>query len=143
MSAASGEKHAEGKNRIARSLDALMDGGGLQALLARWKWIPQFDTVDGYEITPYEAACGAKPRATNYMGKDWCTRFLRGIGEQVWLGPELLGRVGELAAIESFASVERTGSAIRIAAHDGVSLDSIESALERILPGAADFNRTA
>ena len=99
--------------------------------------------VDGYEITPYEAACGAKAMANNYMGHDWCTCFLRGIGQQVWLGSELLGRVGDLAAIKSFAAVQQTGSSIRIAAHPGVSLDSIESAVERILPGAADFNRNA
>jgi hypothetical protein len=82
-------------------LEEFMGHGALQAFVARWDWIPEFDTLDNYDRTPYEAACGAQ-NGRNYMGSRWVTRYLRGFGDTVWYGEDLaaylehpVGRQGE------------------------------------------------
>jgi hypothetical protein len=127
------------EQRIAGALDALMQEDGLQAFLTCWKWIPQFDTVDNYDITPYESACGARAPDSPFMGDKWCSRFLRGVGEQMWLGPDLLNHIGGSAALEPAAEVRRIGSCVHATLRQESSLDALESALAPILPGVSDF----
>jgi len=87
-------------------IEDFMRAGALQAFTARWDWIPAFDTLDEYERTPYEAACGAQ-NGRNYMGRKWCSRYLRGFGDTVWLGATLAGHAG-LSATDGFLKLEGT-----------------------------------
>ncbi|MDX2152358.1 MAG: hypothetical protein SFV54_16590 [Bryobacteraceae bacterium] len=114
--------HAD-RPRLRTLLESLMERDGLQAFLARWDWIPEFDTLDGYSNTPYEMACGARHGA-DYMTETWCARYLRAVGEETWLGPglqQLAGTVGRHVATNEDA------------------LTPVEERLAAVLPGPAEF----
>jgi hypothetical protein len=115
----------EGSRALLEALlDELMNHGGIQAFLARWAWMPEFDTVDGYRQTPYEEACGI-PLGDAWMQLPWCSRWLRGVGEVTWIGEGLR----QIAGVSDAKLV-------------AVTLEdrkSVEQQLQSILPGAQDY----
>jgi hypothetical protein len=114
---------------LAAALGRLMAAGGLQAFLARWNWLPGFDTLDRYNATPYEMACGAV-NGRDDMGRGWGTRYLRAVAPDLWLGPALLALLP-------------SGTAARVHVDADSGLSEVESVLEPVLPGQADFQTAA
>jgi hypothetical protein len=114
-------------NELRASLESLLDelmGVGVQAFLARWAWIPEFDTVDQYSQTPYEEACGI-PLGDAWMQLPWCSRWLRGVGEVTWIGDSLR----EAAGVSEGKFVATTLE----------EREAVEQKLQAILPGAQDY----
>lgn len=116
---------------LERIVDGLMIGGhALQALSSRWAYAPSIESGDH---TPYEIACGI--RTPEVTSRAWCRRWLRGVGERVWLGRALRDHLeDEDALIEGADVVERNGC-LKLYARD---VDALERALAPILPASHD-----
>ena len=114
-------------------VDEVMERGeGLQALVGRWGSEPSG------AYTVYEQACGVGGTITVY--RSWCARFLRGVSERaLWLGPELLERLGETRALAELATVTRVGRGVRVELGDAARLDALEETLAPLLPDAATW----
>jgi hypothetical protein len=110
------------------------EGTLLQALVGRWTW-PALSTL---YATPYELASGVHGQCTS--GRFWCTRFLRGVTERVWLGPELVQQLGGTGALEAVAEVAPRGPGVRVTLREDASLDDLEAALAPLLPGERDWH---
>jgi hypothetical protein len=109
--------------------EAMAAGAGIQAILGRWAWQPAF----GADCTPYEQACGVHGQCTTL--REWCTRYLHGVTDRVWLGPALLARV-DRGALSQVATLEDAGAGARVELQEGRALADLERALEPILPTA-------
>lgn len=117
----------------AEILDALIDGAkGLQAFVARWAWAPSLHRVIA---NPYEAVCGIPSEYVT--DRAWNGRFLRAVGEQIWLGHDLMKRLASVD-LDSVAEVETLGAATRLRLREGRTLDDLESLLAPILPDSTD-----
>lgn len=116
---------------LERIVDGLMiQRHALQALSSRWAYTPSLESGDH---TPYEIACGITTPAVTSPA--WCRRWLRGVGERVWLGPDLRQHLErEPALIEGADVVERNGC-LKLYARD---LTALEHALSPILPRRSD-----
>lgn len=117
--------------RLEQTLDGLMlRGRGVQAVLGRW--------IDGGGIqrTTYERICGIQGPHT--LRRSWLTRYLRGVDHgPLWLGPDLVERVGDLTPLFATATVTVLGEGLKITPNPA-RLDELEHALAAILPGAED-----
>jgi hypothetical protein len=119
---------------LAGLVDSVMVGAsGLQALVGRWDW----GRSTTFETTPYEGACGVGGSCTT--ARFWCGRFLRGVTERLWLGPELVARLGGTDGLAPIASVTPVGAGVRVTLKEGATLDELEQALAPLLPGQQDW----
>lgn len=115
------------RERLRSLLESLVERDSIQAFLTRWDWTPEFDCIDGFNNTPYEMACGAG-NGKDYMSESWCTRYLRAVGEETWLGPQLQ---------------ERAGAGRYHVAFDDAALSALEQELAPVLATAAEFASAA
>jgi hypothetical protein len=129
-----GRTQAATKVLISIVDDVTARTAGLQAIVAQWNWAPV-----AMLHTPYEGACGVSSQFT--AGRAWCSRFLKGVSEQLWLGPELLSYLRGTADLESIAELTHVGRVVRVTLRESASLDDLERALAPILPSREDYER--
>jgi hypothetical protein len=130
------EEAAAAEARLARICDGLMDGGHLlQAVLARWNC----GDLSMVQSTAYEFACGVSGQCTTTEA--WCTKYLRGVGDHLWLGHELIARLRDLEYLHHAAEVEPVGGGMRIVRRPEASLDDLERALDPLLAGVQDWQQ--
>jgi hypothetical protein len=72
--------------------------------------------------------------------RSWSARFLRGVTTRLWLGPELIARLGGAEAPAAVAEVTALGPAARVRLADPAQLDALEQALAPLLPDAATWH---
>lgn len=121
-------------------VDNLMkQGNGLQALIARWDWYPGHFRV----ITPYEYAYGDHWFVAG--DRKWCSRFLRGVTEELWLGSELFENLGGekiISSLETVTELRSLGESLEQGVHlslkEGASLEELEQVLAPILANKND-----
>lgn len=126
------EEVLEAEARIAAIFDELLASGHVfQAFTARWN----MGDLSSVPMTPYEMACGVQGQCTTT--ERWCRRFLRGVGDCIWIGPDLVAHLdpAALAALGAMASE----AGVRITRPAEASLDQVERALEPILAGRAEW----
>jgi hypothetical protein len=116
--------------------EGMMQGTGLQALVAHWDWRP----VAGIGRTPYEVACDIDGPFLN--GRAWCTRYLRGVAERLWLGSDLIAHLGDPRPLAHVAEVTPVGTALRVVLTPSSRLDDLEQALAPLLPRGKDAEAT-
>ncbi len=122
------------EGRLRDIIDGVMvRASGHQAFIARWNWATQA-AVDS---TPYETACGLGGQCTTLH--DWCTRFLRAVSNELWLGPSLLERLGDRHGIETVAELRQIGNGLHLSLKQDADLNQLESALESLLPSTEDW----
>jgi hypothetical protein len=114
--------------------DAMHQAEGLQALVARWNWT----NFQSLQSTPYELACGVHGQCTT--SRDWCSQWLRGVSERMWLGPDLLAHLSDIAALGNIAECAPVGPGIRAMLKPGETLDGLELVLAPLLPGESDWH---
>lgn len=120
------------QQRVRGTFDTLLERGLLvQAFLTRTGSGPGPHALHNL----YEHVCGIL--GAFVFRPEWCSRWLRGIGDVVWLGPALAARV-DPAQLEAAALVRRLGGGLGIERRPGASLDELERALAPLLPGRAD-----
>jgi hypothetical protein len=103
----------------------------LQAFLARWNCKPL-----SLGATLYETACGIAGRLT----EDWCGRYLRGVGDLLWLSRPLTLHL-DRAALEAAAEVRESGEGWWVEPREPGGMDSLERALAPVLPGREEWER--
>jgi hypothetical protein len=134
MDAMESESRTRAADSLVRKLldEALDRGLLLQGLVGRWGMAPSSGSL------AYEIVCGLNGVPTSLQR--WSSRWLRAVTpDGVWLGPSLVAALGDdVNHVESVADVEALGSGLRIVLKPGASLRDLESALERVLPSAAD-----
>lgn len=113
--------------------ETVRSGGGTQAFLARWGWSPGSSLTR----TPYEAPCGIGNKYT--MTAEWCTRFLRGIADVMWVGDDLLAHLDDLSRLAAVSRVNRVGRMMRVELLNGVALEELEQALKVLLASRQDY----
>jgi hypothetical protein len=115
--------------------DLMITARGMQAFMGRWAWrgLPLLD------MTPYEIACGLGGQCTT--ARFWCQTYLRGVTEQMWLGPDLLARLGGIDMLATVAEVTPIGGGIHVELKGEAKLDELEAALEPLLPGENDWQQ--
>ncbi|MCL4396173.1 MAG: hypothetical protein M1482_15455 [Chloroflexi bacterium] len=133
------EKVGDAANKSAEHgmidiVDQLMKTGAIvQAMIGRWDWGP----YPGLNMTPYEVACGVGGQCTT--ARFWCRRFLRGVTEKVWLGPDLVAQLGGTDQLVPIAHVTPVGNGVRIFLDASATIDQLEVALAPLLPGEKDW----
>jgi hypothetical protein len=116
--------------------EAMKKTEGLQALRGRWNSASFGFAV---AITDYEQACGVGGSCT--LSRDWGARFLRGVTDDtLWLGAELIARLGDLTALRAVAEVTSLGAVTRARLRDPSKMDDLERALLPLLPCAEDWS---
>lgn len=105
---------------------------GLQAFVAMWE-----SDASYAQHTLYKSACGVSGQCTT--GRTWSTRFLRAVTERLWLGQDLLRRLGTTEHLQPIAEVRPVGKGVRVVLRDPGDLDTLELALERLLPDQGDW----
>lgn len=136
------EEVQECEQLIASAIGQLMQTNGLQAFMDRWSWTPEFDSLDRFSRTPYEQSCiPYKDLSKAMMQPEWCTNYLRGLGKRIWLGAQLLARVGGPDALKALPSVSYGESFAEIYLESDAVLDQAEAVLERVLPNAAALSK--
>ena len=120
---------------LRRLLEELAcQGRLLQAFLARWNWKPL-----SLGATPYETACGVGGPAA--LSPVWCGRYLRGVGEVVWLGPQMTSRLNR-AAMQAVADLTEDGTGgWRVELRPPADLDALEKALAPVLGGREEWHQ--
>lgn len=120
------------QRELAAILDGLLaDGAGYQGFIARWDWEPRILTT-----TLYEQVSGIRnPGTASHL---WCSRFLRAVSERLWLGPDLLARLGDTGALAALGSLTPVGKGLRFELAAGASLDALEKALSPLLATPED-----
>jgi len=114
--------------------DVMARANGLQAFVARWDWSPG----DNVNVTPYEEACGIEGGTT---GQAWCSRYLRGTSETIWLGPAMLSQLSSAEALEAIAEVKPVSNGLRVSLRSETNLDDLERVLLPLLPSVDDWHR--
>jgi hypothetical protein len=106
----------------------------LQGFLARWNWKPL-----SLSATPYETACGVG--GPGALSQDWCSRYLRGVGEVVWLGRQMTSRLSraEVQAVAALKEDEEGGW--RVELRQPAGLDELEKALAPVLGGREEWRQ--
>jgi hypothetical protein len=107
----------------------LREGNLVSAFIVRWDRRSESSSVN--EPTPYEFACDVPPDLVGLL--EWCSSFVRGLGEQMWLGPSLVERI-DLDGLSQVASIEHLGKGVRIDAKAGHTWHDFEEPLDPILP---------
>ena len=129
---------------VALVNDLMLRGKGIQALVARWNWTPQPWAASA---TPYEYVRGENQLAED---KNWCKRFLRGVSERLWFGPDLAAHLGQerLLKLADIAEITNIGLEIlRVTVPDeqveetvaAARLRELEQVLAHILPTEQDI----
>ena len=122
---------AEAEQLLVDLLDELAGAGCLlQGFIARWA----VGSMAGLGGTLYETASGVMMQCTTLRG--WCTRYLRGAGDWIWLGPEIATRIST-DGVPTAGEITPVGESIRI--RRVAYLDDLEKALEPILPGEEEW----
>jgi hypothetical protein len=115
--------------------EAMKKTSGLQALRGRWGSISFGFSAEG---TDYERACGVDGTCTS--SRSWAARFLRGVTDDtLWIGAELIERLGDLTALRAVAEVTSLGTVVRARLRDPGKMDDLERALLPLLPRAEDW----
>ncbi len=115
--------------------EAMKKTSGLQALRGRWGSISFGAPVGG---TDYERACGVGGICT--LTRSWAARFLHGVTDDtLWIGAELIERLGDLTALRAVAEVTSLGTVVRARLRDPGKIDDLERALLPLLPRAEDW----
>lgn len=91
------------------------------------------------ETTPYEFASGVQGQCT--MTAWWCERFVRVVGGQLWLGPQLVARIPSRAALGAEVAVEEIGNCLRVRIAEAEQTEGVERALEPVLAGSAEWQQ--
>ncbi|MBL8177458.1 MAG: hypothetical protein JNK48_22465 [Bryobacterales bacterium] len=91
------------------------------------------------EWTAYEFASGVQGQCT--MTAWWCERFLRSVGGQMWIGPQLLARIPSLDALRRAASTAEAGNCLYVKPDDPRQTEALEEALDAILSGSAEWQQ--
>lgn len=125
----------EGLEEILRAIidEVMVDAAGYQAFIARWDWAPQA----AVESTPYEISCGINGQCTTLH--EWCSKFLRGVSQELWLGAPLLERLTSQQEIESVAILRQVGSGLHLTLKQDADLSKLESVLQPLLPSVQDW----
>ncbi|HEY1013268.1 MAG TPA: hypothetical protein VGE07_11225 [Herpetosiphonaceae bacterium] len=117
---------------LGEIVDELMRGlDGMQAYVCDWS--EEYAGVG----TAYERLCGVNGTVTE--SRSWGARWLRGVSERIWLGPELRALLADPGALAEVAEIAVVGDTWRVALKPGASLDELERLLAPILPGADDW----
>lgn len=126
----------EAEKWLADMVDSLMrQASGLQAMVGRWAW---WDALY-LDSTPYESACSLGGQCTTALF--WCKKYLRGVTERIWLGPDLLTRMGGTDTLETVAVVTRVGDGVRVELKEDATLDELEQVLAPLLPNESDWRQ--
>ncbi|HEU0296878.1 MAG TPA: hypothetical protein VFR47_29340 [Anaerolineales bacterium] len=104
----------------------------VQALLGRWRWRGQ-----QIDLTPYETATGIGGQCTT--AQFWCKRFLRGVTERLWLGPDLVQRLGAIEQLAPISEVMKISNGVSIRLNEEYSLSDLEHVLAPLLPSEQDW----
>ncbi len=122
------EETKEAETILAAIFDKLLrEGHLLQAFQTRWKC----GDLSSVSMTLYEVACGVQGQCTT--SEFWCKRYLRGVGQKVWLGADLAGHLpaGSLGAFTPLP----LGEGVRLTDVPNQNLDGLEAMLAPILAG--------
>jgi hypothetical protein len=119
------------EQRMEELVARAFERGAIQALMARWAWLPQISMV----VTPYEMLRGVSPHGA--LWRAWCSKFLHAAAERLWLGPPLVRRLGW--GVERAYVRRNVGRAVRLDARESVTSDDLERALGRLLPADEDI----
>jgi hypothetical protein len=71
----------------------------------------------------------------------WCSKHLRGVGDHIWLGKELIARLGNLDSLRAAAAAEPLGEGLRVIRRPEATLDYLERALEPLLAGVQEWQQ--
>lgn len=122
------------ENRLVEIVDQLMGTEAIaQALVGRWDWGP----YPSLYMTPYEVASGVNGQCTT--ARFWCKRYVRGVTEKLWLGPEMIAQLGGIDQLTPIAQVIPVRNGVRILLKEGSTLDQLELALAPLLPGEKEW----
>ncbi|MFN7933282.1 MAG: hypothetical protein U0R19_08145 [Bryobacteraceae bacterium] len=89
------------------------------------------------ESTAYEFASGVQGQCT--MTVWWCERYLRAVGTQMWLGPQLTARIASREALSHGAEVASAGNCLHLIPRDPAQTETLEKALAEILAGSVEW----
>jgi hypothetical protein len=105
----------------------------LQAFLARWN----FKTLS-LGATLYETACGLG--GPSLLTEEWCGRYLRGVGDLIWLSRPLTLHL-DRAALQAAAQVRESDEGWWVELREPGGLDALERALAPVLAGQQEWNQ--
>ncbi len=89
------------------------------------------------ESTAYEFASGVQGQCT--MTAWWCERYLRAVGTQMWIGPQLAARIASHEAVSGSADVMTIGNCLLLKPRDPAQTEPLEKALAEILAGSVEW----
>lgn len=119
---------------IVDVIDRLMlETNGLQAMVGKWDW---FNYPNIY-VTPYEVATGIG--STGSTSDYWCQKYLRGVTEHLWLGPDLISKIDDVTQLSTLAKMTQIDRNIRVDLHESSDLGEFEKALASILPSEQNW----
>ncbi len=120
---------AEAQIFLTGHIDEIFAKGlGIQAVLGRWD-SPSCSPA----LTTYERAAGVNGQfSRNPM---WNRKYLRALGDSVWMGPELLSSLGEPPSLGTVAIEKTLGESARFDRSSETSPADFEAALDPVLPG--------
>jgi hypothetical protein len=131
------EEEVDGaEERLGEIFDRLMrDGHVLQAFVARWNC----GDLSMVQSTAYEFACGVAGQCTTTEA--WCNKYLRGVGDRIWLGQELVARLDNPERLRAAAEAVPLGQGLKIGRLPAATLDDLEAALDPLLAGVQEWQQ--
>jgi hypothetical protein len=123
---------------IESTIRQAMQSNALQGFITRWDWLPR---INARTYTPYEHACFGynSSGSKNVDSAEWCQSYLRAVGNKVWLGAQLIERIGGKAALEKLPGLSYCAPYAEIDLNSDAEFDQAEAVMERILPSPADL----
>ena len=113
------------------------DASPLQGWMTKCAWIPEFDSYERYEMTPYEGIWQLRMLRSALTGTctspAWLKRHLRFVAPRMWLCRELAAHL-DTATLARIANVRETRFALKVELLRQEDLTALEKALEPILP---------
>ena len=132
---------AEEGSQIRQSMVELVDSLAkqtpvLQAFIANWNW-PQ--TPESFSAnTLYEAMLGLHGGSINNL-QTYNTRFLRAVSDKLWLGQELVTKLGgKQEQVAEIADIQSVRNGLRIMLKESAKLEQLIQVITPIMPNLHD-----
>ncbi|MBX9719760.1 MAG: hypothetical protein K2X81_00055 [Candidatus Obscuribacterales bacterium] len=133
------EKISQFEQLITKTIRKQMQRNSLQGFMAAWDWRPE---INRWFYTLYEQSCfGASTGGRHSVESlEWCKRFLRAMEKHVWLGPELIARLGDKASLATLPGSTMQGEYAELTFQNDEEINRAELLLESILPSVKDLS---